>query len=142
MHKYYGEFQSSIKIDWYTCNSTSTVINSWPILFQLSSLCSHIIILNCICFILAVLGLRHCTGFSLVVASRSYSLAAVLGLLIAWAALFWSMSSGAHRLSSWGSQALQHRLNSCGTRVAGRIFLDHGLNPCLLHWADSLPLSH
>ena len=75
MHKYYGEFQSSIKIDWYTCNSTSTVINSWPILFQLSSLCSHIIILNCICFILAVLGLRRCTGFSLVVASRSYSLA-------------------------------------------------------------------
>ena len=51
------------------------------------------------------------------------------------------------RLSSYGSQALEHRLNivpqvlSCYT-VCG-IFLDQGLNPCLLHWqADPLPLSH
>ena len=36
---------------------------------------------------LAVLGVCGCTGFSLVVASRSYSLGAVHGLLIATASL-------------------------------------------------------
>ena len=42
-------------------------------------------------------------------------------------------------LSSFGSQALDHRLNSCDLWY----FLDQGLNPCLLHWqVQSLPLSH
>ena len=36
---------------------------------------------------LAVLGLRCCSGFSLVVVSRSYSLVAVQGLLISMASL-------------------------------------------------------
>ena len=49
-------------------------------------------------------------------------------------------------LSSYGSQALEHRLSSCGTRaqlLCGMwIFPDQGLNPCLLHWkVNSLPLS-
>ena len=45
-----------------------------------------------------------------------------------------------HRLTSCGSQALEHRL-SCSE--APGIFPDQGLNPCLLHWqAGSLPLSH
>ena len=38
-------------------------------------------------FILAVLGLHCCVGFSLVVESRGYSLVAVCGLLIAMASL-------------------------------------------------------
>ena len=46
--------------------------------------------------------------------------------------------------SSCSSQALEHRLSSCGNcSAACGIFLDQGLNLCLLHWqADSLPLSH
>ena len=44
-------------------------------------------------FILAVLGLRCCAGFPLVEASRVYSLAAVLRLL-----LLWSRGSRVHRL--------------------------------------------
>ena len=40
--------------------------------------------------------------------------------------------------SSCGSQALEHRLNSCGAwlscSAACGIFLDQGLNLCLLHW--------
>ena len=46
-------------------------------------------------------------------------------------------------LSSWGSQALEHWLNSCGTWVSllwGTVFPDQQSNLCLLHWqADSLP---
>ena len=48
-----------------------------------------------------------------------------------------------HRFSSlWcsGSVVVVHRL---GCSMACGLFLDRGLNPCLLHWqADSLPLSH
>jgi len=41
---------------------------------------------------------------------------------------------------STGSTAVAHRLSSS---AAYGIFLDQGLNPCLLHWQeDSLPLSH
>ena len=72
--------------------------------------------------IFAVLGLRCCTGFSLVVASRGYSLAAVCELLTVVASLLLSKLSGrqasvvaAPRLQStgsivWrmGSVALQH----------------------------------
>ena len=58
---YHGEFQSSVKRDWYTLNFNK--ISSWPILLQLSSLCSHIIII-----------LHSIRLVSLVVASRSYSL--------------------------------------------------------------------
>ena len=50
-------------------------------------------------------------------------------------------------LSSCGSQVLEHRFSSlvpwlsCSTACG--IFLDQGLNLCLLHWrVDSLPLSY
>ena len=84
---------------------------------------------------LAVLGLRCCKGFSLVMAIGGYSLVAVRGLLIAVASLiaeqgFWSTSSVlvARGLSS---------STACG------VFSNQGSNPCLLLWqADSLPLSH
>ena len=65
-------------------------------------------------FILAVLGLCCCTGFSL---------PAVRGLLKAAASFFmeyrlWDAQPSAvaaHRLRSCGSQALEHRLSNCGT---------------------------
>ena len=63
-------------------------------------------------FILAVLGLRWCMCFSLVVASGGYSLVAVEGLLTAVASL--TVERG---LRSCGSGAPQHRLPSCGTCV-------------------------
>ena len=49
--------------------------------------------------------------------------------------------------SSRGSLALEHRLSRCGHGLscfeAHGIFLDQGLNPCLLQWqVDSLSLSH
>ena len=50
-------------------------------------------------------------------------------------------AQGCKGFSSCESWDLEHRLNSCS--AACGIFLDQGLNPCLLHWqADSLPLSH
>ena len=52
-----------------------------------------------------------------------------------------------HVLNGCGSPALEHVLSSCGGRLscseACGIFLDQGLNSCLLHYqADSLSLSH
>ena len=77
------------------------------------------------------------------------------GFSLWWVLLLQSLGSRAHalqqlqhtRLSSCGSWALEHRLNSCGhglsCPVACRIFLDQEPNPCLLHWqVDSLPLNH
>ena len=49
-------------------------------------------------------------------------------------------------LSSRGSQALEHRLNSCSARASlflCGIFLDQGSNLCPLLWqVDALPLAH
>ena len=64
-------------------------------------------------------------GFSLVAGSGTYSLVAVGGLLIAVASpgaelrLKGARASvvAARRLSSCDSQALEHRLNSCGPRA-------------------------
>ena len=79
---------------------------------------------NFICLFLAVLGPHCCSGFSLVLASRGFSLAAVPGFLTAVAlvarhTLRGSQASviAAHGLSSWGSLALEHRLYSCGAQV-------------------------
>ena len=54
---------------------------------------------------------------------------------------------GACGLSRCRSQAPEHRLSNCSTRLscsrACEIFTDQGSNPCLLHWqADSWPLNH
>ena len=52
----------------------------------------------------------------------------------------------AHGLRSRGSQALEHRLSTCGAWVlsaACGIFSDQGCNPCLTYLqVDSYPLSH
>ena len=96
---------------------------------------------------LAMLDPRCSAGFSLVVESRGHSLVAVHELLIAVASLVVAHGLQATRapvvtapvLSSCSSQALEHRLNSCGLAA-----MQHaGSNPCLLHWqTDSLLLSH
>ena len=54
---------------------------------SLNSLQSFSFLYNCIYLFLAVLGLHCCSGFSPVVASRGYSLVAVLRLLILVASL-------------------------------------------------------
>ena len=95
-----------------------------------------------------MLGLHCRVSFSPVVGSGGCSLAVALGLLTAvaslvteprpqgvWARQFWFPGL-------WGtsSMVVAYRL---GCPTARGIFLDQGLNPCLLHWqADSLPLSH
>ena len=63
---------------------------------------------------------------SLVLASGGYALVSVLGLLIAVASLV-----GAQVPGHVGSVVVVHGL-SC-PEVCG-IFLDHGSNPCPLHW--------
>ena len=105
---------------------------------------------------LAVLGLRCCKGFSLVVESRGYALVVTHRLLIVVASLVTKHGLqgvqvsvvAAHGLSSCGSPALKHRLSSCGAwaQLLGgmwEIFPDQGSNLCFLHWqVDSPPLSH
>ena len=104
---------------------------------------------------LAVVSLHCRMDFSVVAASRGYSVVAMHKLLIAVASLVGSMDSRVHRLlqfwqmgsiveapglQSTGSIDVAHRL-SCS--AAHGIFLDQGSNPHLLHWqADSLPLNH
>ena len=55
-------------------------------------------------FFLALLGLHCCGGFSLLVVSRGYSRYAARAL-------------GCKGFSSCGSQALEHRLDSCATQA-------------------------
>ena len=91
-----------------------------------------------------MLGLRRCAGFSLVVASRSYSLAAACrashcGGFPCRGAQFLGCAI-LMTLRSTDSVSVAHGL-SCSTACA--IFLDQGSNLCLLHWQmDSLLLSH
>ena len=106
-------------------------------------------------YLLAVLDLHCCVGFSLVGVSGGLSSCS------AWASQFrgfsccraqalgtWAIAVAARGLNICGSQALEHRLSGCGVwaLVAPQhvgTFLDQGSNICLLLWqADSLPLSH
>ena len=67
---------------------------------------------------LAVLDLRCCSGFSLLAASGGYSLVVVHGLLILMVSLAVEACRIAARgLSSRGSLALEHRLNSSGAQA-------------------------
>ena len=96
-------------------------------------------ILLFIYLLLAVLGLHCCSGFSLVVASRRYSLAALCGFLPA-VACCRCTGSKAHTLQQLWILGSRAQLNSS---VACGIFPDQGPDLCLLHWqVDSLPLSH
>ena len=83
-----------------------------------------------------MLGLSYCTGFSLIAASRGYSLDAVCRLVFVVVSLVWE-----HGLQgTWTSAVVASGL-SC-LAVCG-ISPDGGLNLCLLNWqVDSLPLSY
>ena len=78
-----------------------------------------------------MLGLCSYVDFILVVASRVCSLVAVHRLLLVVSSLvvehgfqgMWALVVVAHGLCIYGSRALEHRLNSCGTRAQ----LPHGL---------------
>ena len=99
-----------------------------------------------------MLGLHCSTGFSLVAGSVGYFLLMLPGFSSPWLLLLQSsrvpgLPRMARGLSSFNSQALESRLNSCVSWA----YLLHcmwdlprlGSNPRLLHWqADSLPLSH
>ena len=83
---------------------------------------------------LAVLGLHYCTDFSLVVATRGYSL-----VCSPWTSHCRGFSCGVRAPDGQVSVVVAHGLWS----MAYGIFPEQGLNPCLLHWqADSSPLSH
>ena len=99
-------------------------------------------------FMQIVLGLHHCTGFSLVVVSGGLlstcgarasrptaSLVAEQGLQGMGASVV-----AVPGVYGTGSIVVVYEL-SCSEACG--IFLDQGANPCLLHWpADSLPLNH
>ena len=86
---------------------------------------SYIYIYKFIYLFLSVLGLHCCMGFSLVAMSRGYSLVAVHQLhhcsgfpcCGALALGTWVSVVATSGLSSHGSQALEHRLNGCGTQA-------------------------
>ena len=82
-----------------------------------------------------------------------YSLVVVFLIAVASLAVEHQLSSvclggfAAHGLNSCSSQALEHRLRSCGTQAWLLCSMwdlpDQGSNPCLLHWkGDSSSLSH
>ena len=77
----------------------------------------------------------------------------------AWTSYCSGFSCGAHALDGWASAVAAQRLTSCGLwalehglmvvahglscSVACEVFLDQGLNLCLLRWpADCYPLCH
>ena len=80
-------------------------------------------------FPLGLYCLCCCVGFSLVVASRGYSLVAILGLLIAVASLVveyggegtWASVVAARGFSSCDFRALEHGLNSHGAHAAQHV---------------------
>ena len=63
---------------------------------------------------LAVLGLRC---FSLVVVSGAALWLWCMVFSLWWLLLLWNMGSRVQGLSSRGSRALEHRLNSCGAQT-------------------------
>ena len=99
---------------------------------------------------MAVSDLCHSVGFSPVAETGDYSSLPCTGFFLWWLFLLRSMGSRTHGLSICSSQALEHRLNSCGVHLlhvscstACEIFLYEGSNLCFVHWqVDSLPLSH
>ena len=82
---------------------------------------------------MAVLGLRCCVGFSLVVVNWGCSLApvVVLGFSLPWLLLLQSTASRCEGFSSCGSLALENELSSCGT---GLVALRHVGSSRITNW--------
>ena len=72
---------------------------------------------NSFYLLLAVLGLCHFMDFPLISASRDYSVAVVLGLLIPVVSLVAEQDLGWVGFRGCGSWALGHRLNSCSAEA-------------------------
>ena len=94
---------------------------------------------------MAVLGLRCCTGFSLVVSSGAPSSSRGARASHCHGLLFGARAPGHAGLSSCGTWAqslplpdAEHRPSRCDTQAqllhACGILPDQGSNPCLLHW--------
>ena len=88
----------------------------------------------------------HCwAGFSLLAADRGYSQLMVCGLLIEVASFVagyellgtWASVVVVHGVSSFSSQSLEHRLNSCGPWASLLCSVwdlpGPGIKPCLLY---------
>ena len=98
-------------------------------------------------FFLSVISLCWGKDYSLAVGSKGYSLVAVHRLLAAMAPFVENGLSvtRASVIAAPGLQSPSSVVVAKGLRcfTACEIFLDQGLNLCLLHWqVDSLPLSH
>ena len=122
-------------------------MGSSPLLPCLASLSFSLsLYFNVSLFTLALLGLRCCAGFSLVQRAGATLNLRCVGISLRW--LFFGSSGFRHM----GFSAVAPGLKSTGSVVVANelccpparwVFLDPGLNPCLLHWhEDSLPLSH
>ena len=117
-------------IIYYSDTTYSFPKSSRPLIFLISLLIcfaevgchAHLFSLFFFNLFLAVLGLRCCSGFSLVVASGGYSLLRCAGFSLRWLLLLWSMGSKQVGFSSCGSWSLERRLSSNGTRA--QLFCD------------------
>ena len=114
------------------------------VFFKLLNLLSF----SSVLFFSAVLDLRCCMGFSLVLVNGGQSPAVLQEVLTMvasvvmepWLQVGWASVVANPGLQSTGSVVMAHRL-SCS--MACGVFPHQGQNPCLLHWqADSLLLSH
>ena len=119
---------------------TQALLASWPEFFFFFSFFRILFTYFFLCWVFIA-----AQAFSLVVASRGYSLVAMRGLIVEASLVAEHRLQGtlasvavACRLWSIGSIAVVHWLSysaACG------IFPDQGSNPCLLHWqVDSLPI--
>ena len=93
-----------------------------------------------------MLGLHRCTGFSLVAVSRGSSRCVCVLLIVVSSLVVECGPRGERAQVLWllGSTAQAQELWNTGfMALACGIFLEQGLNPCLLRCqADSSPLSH
>ena len=97
----------------YTYIHTYIHIHSFSYSFPLWLIINLKIILSIIYLFLAVLGLHCCVGFSLAPESAGYS-PLCMDFPLWWLLLLWSAGSRCVGFS-YGSQALEHGLSSCGT---------------------------
>ena len=86
-------------------------------------------------FILAMLKLHCCAGFSLAVASGGYPLGAVNGLLVAVASLVAEQGFWVSAVVAWAlePQAQSFGVHGLSCSMVCGIFLDQGSNPRLLY---------
>ena len=115
-------YQTVFLITWSATTCLAVYPNELKTFLKIN-LCIYILFL-------AALGLRCCARAFSSCGERGLLFVAVRGLLIVVAS-----RCGSRALGAWASVVVARGL-SCS--AACGIFLDHGLNPCLLHWqADS-----